>query len=270
MVDSVGPSSAAKSALQNLKRVSQQTNQAMDRLNTGLRVNNRLDGAQDFFASHPLTKSATDLTKIKDQVGQAINTIQAASVGLGGISDLMDQARAVTLQAQNTSDSTELARLAEQFNQVRNQIDRIATDANFGGINLIKPSPDTLNIALDDDAASLVVQGADSSSAGIGLSARTFGSATDIVAALADLSSALTQIRSNSNSLASNTRLLESRVNFTENLAITLEQGAAHLTQTDLNEEAASLLSLQTRQALGANALRISSDNERAVLGLFG
>ena len=81
---------------------------------------------------------------------------------------------------------------------------------------------------------------------------------------------AQTQIRSNSTSLSSSTSALQNRGDFTNNLTNTLERGATNVAQADLNEEAASLLSLQTRQALGAYSLTIATENERAVLGLFG
>jgi flagellin len=118
-------------------------------------------------------------------------------------------------------------------------------------------------------SSTLTVQGANSTSSGLGISAQTFGSDADIDAALADISNAQTQIRSSSNSLSTSTSTLQNRIDFTSSLSNTLQQGAANLRQADLNEEAASLLSLQTRQALGANALTIATDNERAVLGLF-
>lgn len=270
MVDSVGLGSSVNSALQGLQRTSQQSDRTGERLSTGLRINDPLDGAQDFFAAQALTNRAADLAQVKDQVGQAISTIQAAEVGLESINDLSDQARAVAIAAQNTSDPAERARLADQFNQIRVQIDSIASDANFGGTNLIGSSPDNLDVTLNEDGGNLTVQGTDSSSAGLGIAARTFSSDADIDAALADISSAQTQVRSNSTSLSSSTSTLQNRIDFTDSLSNTLEQGAANLTQADLNEEAASLLSLQTRQALGSNALTIATENERAVLGLFG
>ena len=82
MVDSVGLGSSVNSALQGLQRSSQQSNQTNQRLSTGLRINDPLDGAQDFFASQALTNRAADLAQVKDQVGQAISTIQSAEVGL--------------------------------------------------------------------------------------------------------------------------------------------------------------------------------------------
>jgi len=271
MVDSVSLGSSVNSALQGVQRTSQQTNQTNERLSSGLRINDPLDGAEDFFAAQALTNRAADLSQVKDQVGQAISSIQAADVGLEAINDLSGQARAIAQQAQNTSDPAERARLADQFNEIRVQIDSIAADSGIGGNNLIGSSPDTLEVSLNEDgSSSLSIQGVDSTSAGLGISSRTFGSDADIDAALADISSAQTQIRSNSTFLSSSTSTLQNRIDFTDSLSNTLEQGAANLTQADLNEEAASLLSLQTRQALGANALTIATDSERAVLGLFG
>ncbi len=270
MVDSVDLGSSVKSALRGMQRTRQQTSQTNERLSTGLRINDPLDGTQDFFASQALTNRAADLTQVKDQVGQAISTIQAADAGLNAIKDLSDQARAVAMQAQNTSDPTERLRLAEQFNQIRGQIDSIAADSSFSGTNLIGSSPENLDVALNGDGASLTVQGIDSTSVGLGISSRTFGSDADIDAALADISSAQTQILSNSTSLSSSTSSLQNRIDITDNMTNTLERGTANLTQTDLDEEAASLLSLQTRQTLGSNALTIATENERTVLGLFG
>jgi flagellin len=271
MVDNVGLGSSINSALQSGQRTSQQSNQTNERLGTGQQIDDSIDGAEDFFTAQALTNRATNLAQVKDQVSQAIGTIQAADIGLEAINDLSGQARAISQQAQNTSDPTERARLAVQFNQIRVQIDSIASDSGIDGKNLISSSPDTLEVSLNEGGSSLLAaQGVDSTSSGLGISSRTFGSDADIDAAIADISIAQTQVRTTSNSLSSSTSALQNRIDFTDSLSNTLEQGAARLTQADLNEQAASLLSLQTRQALGANSLTIATDNERAVLDLFG
>ena len=270
MVDNVGRGSLVNSVLQGLQHTSQKTNQTNERVGTGLRIRDPLDGAQDFFTAQRLSSRATDLIEARDQVGQAISTIQSAEAGLDSIDQLSHQARAIAIAAQNASDPAERARLADQFNHIRVQIDSIASDASFGGTNLIGALPDNLTVSLNEDGGTLTVKGTDSSSVGLGISSRTFGSDADIKAALADIENAQSQVRSNSESLSSSTSTLQNRIDFTDNLTNTLEQGAANLTQVDLNEEAASLLSLQTRQALGSNALTIATESERAILGLFG
>ncbi len=49
----------------------------------------------------------------------------------------------------------------------------------------------------------------------------------------------------------------------------TLEDGAAKLTEADLNEEGANMLMLQTRQALGTTSLSLASQAAQSVLRLF-
>lgn len=270
MVDGSGLGSSVNAARQSVQRTNQQTNQANARLNADLVISKPIEAMQDSFASQALTKHANNLAKVKDQVSQAISTIQAADNALTEISYMTNKAYAVILQAQNTPELTERTGLADQYNQIRGQIDNIAADANFGGTNLIGPLPNNLSLALNDEGTTLTLQSTDSSSAALGIAARTFVSDADVEAALADISGAEAQIRSNASSLSSNTNTLQNRMDFTENLANTLEQGAENLTQANLSEEAASLLSLQTRQALSANTSTIATNNERAVLGLFG
>ena len=91
-----------------------------------------------------------------------------------------------------------------------------------------------------------------------------------IDAALGQATAAVDTVRTSAATLASSSSALQTRINFTEDLANTLEAGAAKLTEADLNEEAANRLSLQTRQALGNNALALGAQSERAILGLFG
>ncbi|MBT4889437.1 MAG: flagellin-like protein, partial [Rhodospirillales bacterium] len=69
--------------------------------------------------------------------------------------------------------------------------------------------------------------------------------------------------------LGSNVSLLNTRLDFTENFVNTLEGGSAKFTLANLNEEGANLLALQTRQALGTQALSFASQSEQGILQLF-
>lgn len=98
----------------------------------------------------------------------------------------------------------------------------------------------------------------------------TEGKSGMIDTAIADLSSALTTLRSAASSLGSNIALLNTRLEFTQNYTNTLEEGGAKLTLTDINEEGANLLALQTRQQLGVQSLSFAGQAEQSILSLFG
>ena len=48
-----------------------------------------------------------------------------------------------------------------------------------------------------------------------------------------------------------------------------LEEGAANLINADMNEEAANMLMLQTRQALATSALNLASQNSINIEGIL-
>lgn len=271
MGEQIGISSAVRSNLLSLQQTTRLGAQTDNRLSSGLRIRDPLDGAQEFFQSRALSSRAEDLTRTKDGVDQAISAVQAATDGLDAIGELTRQAEGLAIAARGTSDPTQRAALASQFNEVVNQIDNIAQDASFNGTNLVQSSPDNLDVALNEDGSStLAIQGADSTSAGLGLNATTFASDADIDAALAEIDTAQSSVRTNTANLASSTSALQVRLDFTEDLTNTLEAGAAKLTDADLTEEAANRLSLQTRQQIGLNALSLGAQSETAILGLFG
>ena len=68
---------------------------------------------------------------------------------------------------------------------------------------------------------------------------------------------------------ASNLSLLQTRLDFTETYTDGLIEGADKLILADLNEETAKLLSLQTRQALGVQALTFAKNTIHSILQLF-
>jgi flagellin-like hook-associated protein FlgL len=69
--------------------------------------------------------------------------------------------------------------------------------------------------------------------------------------------------------LGSNASVLTLRLDFTKELINQLEDGSAKLVNADLNEESATLLTLQTRQQLGTIGLSIAQQSEQSILRLF-
>ncbi len=159
---------------------------------------------------------------------------------------------------------------AEQFNELRSQINQLANDASYNGINLL--DGDSLTVTFNEDAtSSLSVAGVNFNATGLGISSalNTFQKDSDINTALADLNTATDTLRSQASKFGSNLSVVETRQDFTKNLINVLETGAANLTLADTNEEGANLLALQTRQQLSSTALSLASQADQNVLRLF-
>jgi flagellin-like hook-associated protein FlgL len=170
------------------------------------------------------------------------------------------------------------ANLVEQFNALRDQLDKFSDDASFNGINLLRG--DKLKLTFNETGSSTIdIQAKDSAGVASSISTQTLGidealsgdldSDTAIDARLEVLKTALGTLRSQSSAFGSNLSIVENRTDFTKAMINTLETGAAELTLADSNEEAANLLALQTRQQLSSTALSMASQADQAVLRLF-
>ncbi len=275
MAENISLTAAVRTNLLSLQATARGINQTNRRLSTGLKVNSALDNARAFFTARALNNRGADLISLKSAIDLSISTVQAALNGIDTISDLVKQAKGLAGAAKATGDTNERSTLAVQFNTLLSQINQISNDASFNGINLLKATPDNLEIAFNEtNTSNLTITGLDSTVGGSGISiataANNFGLNANIDTALTAISSALSTLRSSAATLGSNNTILGSRLNFTRNLVDTHETGSGKLTLADLNIESANLLALQTRQQLGLNSLALAALSERGVLSLFG
>jgi len=264
-------SAGVRSNLLQLQQTSELITQTQTRLATGKRVNSALDNPINFFTAQGLSVRANDLNALLDAMSSGINTIQAANNGISAITKLVQSAQALVSQAQQTVDTTVRATLASQFDTLLPQIDQLAADSGFNGINLL--GGNDLTITMNADGTSSVVVGSftDSTAGDLAIAGSTGSWATtvDITAAGDNLKTALTTLRSQAQSLSSNLSTVQIRQNFTKAMINTLTSGADSLTLADSNEEGANLLALQTRQQLSTTALSLASQADQNVLRLF-
>lgn len=264
-------SAGVRSNLLQLQQTSSLINSTQAKLANGKRVNSALDNPQNFFTAQGLDNRANDLNALLDSASTGINTIQAANNGITAITKLVQSAQSLTTQAQQTTDPVLRAALSAQFDEVRNQIDQIANDSGFNGVNLL--GGQNLTVTLNETGSSTAtVTGVDDATGGdlaVGASANNWVAGSDIAAAAAELSTALSTLRSQSQALSSNLQSVQVRQDFTKAMINTLNSGADNLTLADTNEEGANLLALQTRQQLATTALSLAAQADQNVLRLF-
>ncbi|MEJ1161695.1 flagellin N-terminal helical domain-containing protein [Prosthecomicrobium sp. N25] len=169
--------------------------------------------------------------------------------------------------------------LVVQFNDLRNQLDKLADDSSYNGINLLLG--DKLKLFLNENSTStLEIQAKNNNgnarainNTELGITSATdaeFESDTALDARLDNLKTAMDVVRSQASSFGSNLSIVENRQDFTKKMINTLKGGADNLTLADMNEEAANLLALQTRQQLSQTALSLANQADQGVLRLFG
>ena len=141
MAQEITLTTATRTNLLSLQQTTDLIGRTQQRLATGLKVNGPLDDALAFFKARNLNARATDLQNIKDNITGAVSVITAATQGLTSIESVLKQMKALAQSAISSPESATRAKLASQFNELRSQVDNLAEDSSFNGINLLKNSP---------------------------------------------------------------------------------------------------------------------------------
>jgi flagellin-like hook-associated protein FlgL len=274
--------SGMRANLYSLQKTSQDMEVTQKRLATGLRINSALDDPVNFFTAQEHRTRSLDLAARKDGMSEAIQTIKAANVGIEGITNLIAQAKSLASSALSAS-AADAQAFGDQFAEVLQQIDYMANDAGYKGVNLLRSGELTVQFAqsANDSYLNLIGFGGtdttlqfevisdegvtDGSTWSDGTTIATATIEADIVA----LDAANETLRTNAKNLSSDLSIITAREDFTAKMINTLEDGAAKLTEADMNEEGANMLMLQTRQALGTTSLSMASQAAQAVLRLF-
>jgi flagellin-like hook-associated protein FlgL len=160
--------------------------------------------------------------------------------------------------------------LATQFDSLRTQIDQLAADSGYSGVNLLDNG--SLKVQFNEqNTASITISGVKFNATGLGISASTnnWQSDKDINDAVTNLTNGLTKLRNQASTFGSNLSVVQTRQDFTNNMIDTLETGSDLLVLADQNEEAAKLVTLNTRQQLASTALSLATQAEQSVLRLF-
>lgn len=161
-----------------------------------------------------------------------------------------------------------LTNLAEQFDDIRAQIDSIVADASFLGTNLLS-GDDLVTTFNEDGSSTLTTSGVNFTSSGLGINEADFTSSTSIQESVDQITAARTEVRQFGSAISNDLSIIQTRQEFTNLTINTLEAGADDLTLADQNEEGANLLALQTRQQLGVTALSLAAQSQQSVLTLF-
>ncbi len=169
--------------------------------------------------------------------------------------------------------------LMNQFNNLRTQIDSLAKDSGFNGINLLNGDKLTLTFN-ENNTSSIDVQMKDASNNAFAINSTNLGIAAadhvpcspatrNLDSLATTITAALTTLQTQSTAISSSLSVVQTRQDFTKQMVNTLQTGADNLVLADPNQEGANLLALQTRQSLSTTALSMASQAQQAVLRLF-
>jgi len=272
--NSINTNSGAMIALQNLNNTASELQTTQNRVSTGLLVSTAKDNGAIWGIAQNERSSVTSLDAVKQSLQRAQSTVDVAVSAGQTISDLLNQIKAKTLAASDSSlDSTSRTALANDVTALVAQITRIGSNADFNGTNLIKSGGVNISALANANGGTnvltVVAQDLSVGGAKLGALGTVFTTTATASTYLGTVTTAITNVNSAVASLGTASNALTTHLNFISNLQDTLTQGVGNLVDADVAKESATLTALQTKQQLGVQALSIANASKQGLLSLF-
>ncbi|RRN78598.1 flagellin [Pseudoxanthomonas sp. SGD-10] len=138
MMSVINTNTIALNAQRNLATNSASLSTTIQRLSSGMRINSAKDDAAGLAISERFTTQIRGANQAARNANDGISLAQTAEGALSEIGNNLQRIRELAVQSANaTNSATDRAALQAEVAQLVSEIDRVATQTNFNGTNLL-------------------------------------------------------------------------------------------------------------------------------------
>ncbi len=266
-------------AQRQLFDVNDRLNTSFERLSSGFRINSAADDAAGFQISDRLTSQVQGLNQAVRNANDAISLAQTAEGALSEVTTSLQRIRTLAVQSQNgiNSSSDRLA-LQKEVSALRTEISRIATDTQFGNVNLLDGnfSASFLVGANEGQAISVNLSSgklgsiSGFSATGLGITSNDVKTAGGASALMADIDGAISGIGAVRADLGALQNRFQSTIRNLSNISENLSSARSQIRDTDFATETAELTRNQIIQQASVSVLSQANQRPQTALSLLG
>lgn len=264
------------SAQRTLAQTNRNISDNLRKLSSGQRITRAGDDAAGLAISENLKAQIRGMRQAKRNANDAISLIQTAEGGLNEVSSIIIRLRELAVQSANDTLGTTERKFSDiEFQNLKEEIDRIARSAEFNGIKLLDGTGGRLEFQVgikNDpilDRLTYDGTGSDATLASLGLSAETIASKEGAQATLKKLDDALVQV----NGVRANMGALQNRLTSTvNNLGVSDENLSAansRIRDVDVADETAQMTKNNILVQAGASVLSQANQAPNVALKLL-
>jgi len=264
----------SSNAQRNLANVSGRLGGNFSRLSSGLRIASASDDAAGLGISERLRSQTRSLNQAGRNAQDGISLVQTAESALGETGANLSRLRELAVQASNGTLNTEDRTVINtEFTALKSEIDRVASDTNFNGVNLLDGSTTSVDLQVGIESGQTIgVSLSSASLSGLGLSASTFNTSTvtNATAALNTIDTAINSVASSRGSLGATTNRLSSTVRSIANSSENLAAAETRIRDVDVAFETADLTRNSILQQAALSVLSQANVQPQLALSLLG
>ena len=151
---------ASLNAQRNLARSQGDLATSMERLSSGLRINSAKDDAAGLAISDRMTSQIRGLNQASRNANDGISLAQTAEGAMQESTNILQRIRELAVQSANaTNSASDRQSLQAEINQLKFELDRIATSTTFNGLTILDGSYTTQQFQVGPNAGDTIAFG---------------------------------------------------------------------------------------------------------------
>ena len=304
MASSLLTNSAAMTALQTLRSVSQNMQTTENRISTGQRVATASDNSAYWSIATSMRADNAALSAVSDSLGLSAATVDTqytaltTVLGSGGNSGL-NKLEALLVEAKTAG--IDRTKIQSEVTQIQQDMKNTANSATFNGVNWLStnattpatvnlvssfsrvggtPTINSIQVTVANYSLYTNTQGGILDTANVAttksidtidVSALTDSTAdqTTLDGFIAQVTGAINTVSQSAADLGAIKNRVQNNTDFVKSLMDSVTRGIGQLVDADMNAESTRLQGLQVQQQLGVQALSIANQNSQSILSLF-
>lgn len=250
--------------------------QAMQRLSSGLRINNASDDPAGLAISVSMTNTTDALNQGALNGNTGVSLVQTAESAMNDISNLITQMSTLASEAATgTFSSTQLNNLQTEFNALLTEVNRVANNTQFNGITLLASASNSITIqvgATDTsfDRLTVSLSNLTTGTAGLSISTLDVSTNSDAQSAINSLTSALNTVTTDLANLGASEVNLTAAVNVDESVSTSLQAAKSRIQDADFAAESANFAKFNILNQSNIAMLAQANQSSGMVLKLLG
>jgi flagellin len=263
-------------AQRHLSKTQSRLNQNIARLSSGLRINRAADDASGLAISDQLRTQVKGLSQASRNANDGISLIQTAEGALNEVFGVLNRMRELSVQAANegTMDTTQRGYLAQEFDLLESELDRIVNVTEYNGQKLIDGSVSTgvsfqvgmRNTGNDRISVSL----ASVTGTQLGMNDEALSTSTGAQKAIAAIDLAIQTINTQRGTLGATQNRLEMTISNLGSMRENLQAADSRIRDVDVAEETAAMSRNQILSQAGTSVLAQANQLPQSALSLIG
>lgn len=269
----------------NLNSATTSLNNAIERMTTGYKINHAKDNAAGFSIANNWKTKLGSLDIASENASMGADLLKTAEENYSLITEHLQRVRDLTEQAANgTYGSDSLKAIASEMTARLNEIDRIAANAEFNGISLMKDAGKEIKLQVGLDAttnSTITLEAALFSGASskdlLGVEIADFvKDVTDIskgasqaATKLTDLDKAITKVSDRQTTIGSAQNRVDSAISAITVQSENLTSSLSTIRDADVAEESSNYIKAQILQQASATLLATANQAPSIALNLI-